>query len=130
MVEKTNWFSGVAVISLLIGIFMVARVSLNIATYSTYPTFGALPLNLNFTPIYTQTESDCEGMMPYPVASNDPAYNPQQQAQQAQYDKENCLRSVKEQRVQIEYTDITLAVFFTFLGLGMLLLRKFLPRIF
>lgn len=130
MSEKINWYSGVAVISLLVGIFAILRIGLNIALYPSYPSFGALPFNMYTVPMYTQSESDCSSLTPYPSSPTDPAYNPELQAVQTQYDRENCLKTVRQQSTQTQYVDMTLAGFFTFLGLGMLLSKKFLSKIF
>src|SRR5689334_23364481 len=132
MVEKTNWFTGIAVISLLIGIFTITKVAYNFGAYSSmYPGYGALPFSLASVPVYTQTEDDCNSMLSFPPSPGDPAAEDQEyQMKQAAYDKDNCFRSVRQQSNQAKNTDITLAAFFTFLGLGMLVLRKTLPKIF
>jgi hypothetical protein len=131
MVEKTNWFTGLAIVFILIGLFTATRVLVNFGMYQQYPSYGALPFTLSSIPVYTQTEADCQSTLSYPLPPGDPAASdPEFQAKQAAYDKEVCFRSVNQERERVKYVDMTLAGFFTFLGLGMFLSRKFLPKIF
>jgi hypothetical protein len=121
-----SWITFIGVMLLLLGIYGSVRTVINMYAFDKYPQGGVLSINLSGQPPYFQKETDCN----YPPT---PSYAPDGKmippsAEQAKIDaqnKANCLASVKDTREQAKVNDISQSLLFLFLGIGVLVSRRF-----
>lgn len=124
--KMSSWVTFIGVVLLLLGIYGSVRTVINMYAFDKYPQGGVLALNLSGQPPYYQKETDCS----YPTS---PVYDSvgkpipitaEQEKMDAQ-NKINCLASVKDAREQAKVNDISQSLLFLFLGVGVLVSRRF-----
>lgn len=124
--HPSSWITFIGIVFLLIGIFASARTIYNIATMPAYPQSGVLYFNTSGMVPYFQRASDCTQTQPY--YGQDGTVRQPNEAEQKQQTmtQDNCLKGVTDAQQQAKTNDIGTSVFFVFLGLGVLLSRRFL----
>lgn len=117
--KAPSWVTFSGLLFLLVGIFLSARTLLNFFLLPEYPATGIVSLSglFGFAPFYPK-EEDCL-YMPYPEVDVISGIAPDQERQ-----KESCLNNIKETRKQVRMSDITISLFFLFMGAGVLATRK------
>ncbi len=122
--NKLSYFVGaLALIFLLLGIFGTVRTITNFYLFEKYPNGGVLSFNNNFM----QREEDCQS---YPMSYFDnkgqtrPAT--QDEKKMADEQKQICLSSVAKSRENAKINDISISLFYLFLGTGIFIGKKYL----
>lgn len=115
--------SVLALVFLLLGGFCAARTLVNIRFFEKYPNNGVLSFSNN----YMQREEDCTS---YPMQYFDskgetrPATADEKKMSEDQ--KQICLSSVAKSRENAKINDISISLFYLFLGTGIFVGKKFL----
>lgn len=112
----------VALVFLLIGIFAILRTVSNFLLFEKYPNNGVLSFGFN----YGQREEDCHYPMTYFDFEGKPRSATTEEQQIADEQKAICLDSVKNSRQMAKINDISVSLFFIFLGAGVLVGKRYL----
>ncbi len=120
------WITFIGIVLLLIGIFASARTIYNITVMPTYPQSGVLFFNTTGMVPYYQSASDCAQTQPYYGQDGNVRQPSAEEQKQQNMTQQNCLKGVTNAQQQAKMNDIGTSVFFVFLGLGVLLSRRFL----
>ena len=127
--SKANAFiSLIGLFLLLMGVFMTVRTGVNLAFFKKYPTTGVMTVAMPFfggMP-YSQREEDC---MMYPQTYYKPDGQPRaataDEKIMAEQQKKSCISGVEQARDAAKINDISSSLLFIFLGLGVLIGKKF-----
>lgn len=116
------------VIFLLMGLFMSAAILFNLTQLPAYPVAGVWPaaLSLNSNVPYPQRPEDCTYTQTY--YSNDGVGTRQPSAEEQaanQQNQQTCLDSLSFNRQTALRQDVSIAVVFMVLGMGLLLTMPF-----
>lgn len=115
--------SVMALFFLLLGLFSSARMAANIYLFEKYPNGGVLSFNGNFM----QREEDCQS---YPMAYFDDngksRLATEDEKKIAEEQKQLCLDSVAKSRENAKVNDISISLFFLFLGAGIFIGKRYL----
>lgn len=124
-----SWFLFVGVIMLLIGIYATLRTGINLFAYKNYPSGGVIPLNFSGMPFYSQNEEDCYNLPPIMTdrSVQEDGSSALSVQEQRQLDIKSCLTSITKERDNSKTNDIAQSSLFLFMGLGLIIARKFLP---
>lgn len=128
--SKVNSFiSLLGLILLLLGIFMSVKTGINLAFFDKYPTMGSTslaPIFFGGMP-YSQREEDC---MIYPQIytkmSGEPRAATEDEKKMEEVQKQSCINSVIQARETAKINDISTSLLFLFLGLGVLIGRRYI----
>jgi len=127
--SKTNSFiSLLGLLLLLLGIYMAVRTGTNLIFFKKYPTTGVMPVTPFFGGMpYSQREEDC--MMSYPQTyfkeNGQPRAATKEDKKMEEQQKNLCISGVVQAREAAKINDISTSLLFVFLGLGVLIGRKF-----
>lgn len=119
------WITFIGIVLLLIGIFASVRTLYN-TTMMAYPQSGVLYFNMSGMAPYYQRASDCIQNQPYYGADGAVRESNAEEKKQQMLTQENCLKGVADAQHQAKTNDIGTSVFFLFLGVGVLLSRRFI----
>lgn len=121
------WITFFGVLLVLLGIYAAVRTAVNIKLFSDrYPQSGVINTSLFGQPVYYQRETDCNFPFTPVVSPNGELTQPSlDQIKIDKQNKDNCLTGVKDAREQAKLNDISVSTLFIFIGLGILLSRKF-----
>lgn len=121
--HKFAYFVSVlALIFVLLGIYGSARTVLNFSLFEKYPTGGVLSFN-NY---YGEREEDCSYPMPYFDMEGKPRTATEDEARMAAEQKEVCLTRVAKARETAKVNDISVSLFYLFLGVGIFVGKRYL----
>ena len=128
--SKTNAFiSLIGLFLLLMGIFMTVRTGVNLIFFKKYPTTGIMAIATPFfggMP-YSQREEDC---MMYPQMYYKPDGQPRtataDEKKMEEQQKKSCVSGVEQSREAAKINDISSSLLFVFLGLGVLIGKRFI----
>ena len=124
--NSNSWILCIGVLLLLIGIYALSRTIINIVAFPKYPTTGVISINFSGVSPYTQKEGDCTYLRMYYKDDNKTTRLPtEEEKAQENLEIKNCLASVTEVRDEAKVNDISQSTLFLFLGIGILLFRKF-----
>ncbi len=122
--NKFSYFVGVlALVFSLLGVFGSVRTLTNVYLFEKYPNGGVLSFNNNFM----QREEDCQS---YPMTYFDDKGQTRPAAEEekkmAEEQKQICLSSVAKSRETAKVNDISISLFYLFLGAGIFIGKKYL----
>jgi len=122
--NKLSYFVGVlALFFLLLGVFGSVRTLTNVYLFEKYPNGGVLSFNGNFM----QREEDCQS---YPMSYFDnkgqTRLATQDEKKLADEQKQICLSSVEKSRENAKINDISISLFYLFLGTGIFIGKRYL----
>jgi hypothetical protein len=124
--NKVSYFVGVlALIFSLLGVFGSVRTLTNIYLFEKYPNGGVLSFNNNFM----QREEDCQsymGPMSYFDDKGQTRPATEDEKKLADEQKQICLSSVAKSRENAKINDISISLFYLFLGVGIFVGKKYL----
>lgn len=124
--KGNSWILFVGVLLLLIGIYAFSRTIINMVAFPKYPNTGVLSMNFSGAPPYSQREEDCIYSRLYYKDDGQTTRPPTvEEKAQDTTDEKKCLSSVAEGRETAKVNDISQSTLFLFLGIGVLLFRKF-----
>lgn len=130
MVEHSThshpWITFIGIVLLLIGIFASVRTLYNTTMLAAYPQSGVLYFNMSGMVPYYQRASDCIQNQPYYGADGAVRESSAEEKKQQMLTQENCLKGVVDTQAQAKTNDIGTSAFFLFLGVGVLLSRRFI----
>ncbi len=125
--RNNSWILFLSITSLLVGIFCLARISLNLLIFPTYPVSGVLPI---FQPTYIPVStpvSSCNMSQVYYDQQGMPTTTPSEaEKKQSEQSKEQCIQNIVETRNATLLNDLGTTGFFLFLGLVLLGIRRFI----
>lgn len=129
--SKTHPFiSLLGLLLLLLGVYMTVRTCTNFIFFKKYPTTGVMPVMPFYgggMP-YSQREDDC--YMYYPQTYFKPDGLPRtatiDEKKMEEQQKKSCLSGVEQARETAKVNDISSSLLFVFLGLGVLIGKRFL----
>ncbi len=118
--------SVIGLFCLVIGLYASLRLVINLFAYQNYPTNGVLP-TLPGTYVYTQTEADCQLISSQTMfdINGQPRQTTDIETKQLKEQVQSCLSSIEVAREQAKTNDINLATFFLFIGVSLLVLKRF-----
>lgn len=111
----------IALLFVLIGIFVGLRTISNLFLFTKYPNSGAL----SFGQSYGQKEEDCAYPQTYFDYEGKPRPATAQEKQISTDQQEMCLKSVANSRHTTKVNDVSLSIFFLFIGLGLMIGKKY-----
>jgi len=117
----------IGVICLLVGIFATIRTGLHLTMFKKYPSTGVLTLSFYGYIPYGQREEDC---IIYPQTYYTPdgktriATEDEKKMEKTQ--KDNCLSNILYTREMTKMNDIGISLFFLFMGVGILVSKRFI----
>lgn len=124
--NKFSYFVGVlALVFLLLGVFGSVRTLTNVYLFEKYPNGGVLSFNNNFM----QREEDCQsysGVMSYFDDKGQARSATEDEKKMAEDQKQICLSSVAKSRENAKVNDISISLFYLFLGAGIFIGKKYL----
>lgn len=125
-VNLGSFVAFVAALFLLIGLYASVRIGINLNMYKNkYPTTGVLNLSLTGQPPFIQREEDCSNPMTYYTSDGKPRPATKEDKDSEKVQQQVCINSVKATRDATKINDINTALFFLFLGAGLLIVKKF-----
>lgn len=116
------------VIFLLLGLFMSAAILFNLTQLPAYPVSGVWPsaLSLNSNMPYPSRPEDCTYTQTYYGNDSGSTRQPTPEEQTAnQQNQQTCLDSLSYNRQTALRQDVSIAIVFTVLGMGLLLTMPF-----
>ena len=121
--NKASYFVGVlALVFLLLGVFGSVRTLTNIYLFDKYPTGGVLSFNNYFN----QREEDCVYPMQYFGVDGKTREGSEDEKKMAEEQKQICINSVAKARENAKVNDISISLFYLFLGVGIFIGKKYL----
>lgn len=111
---------------LLVGIYCGLRIAVNSYIFDRYPTTGVLQI-ASF-PMYGQREEDCDYSAPHYSYDGKPRDATEAEVKIEEMQVEGCLSAIKETRRVAFIQDVGTAAFFLFMGMGVLITRRFMSR--
>lgn len=124
--NKFSYFVGVlALVFLLLGAFGSVRTLTNVYLFEKYPNGGVLSFNNNFM----QREEDCQsyvGPLSYFDDKGQTRLATEDEKKMAEDQKQICLSSVAKSRENSKVNDISISLFYLFLGAGIFIGKKYL----
>ena len=123
--NKVSYFVGVlALIFSLLGVFGSVRTLTNVYLFEKYPNGGVLSFNNNFM----QREEDCQSYGPMAYFDDKGQTRPanEDEKKMADEQKQVCLSSVAKSRENAKINDISISLFYLFLGVGIFVGKKYL----
>lgn len=124
--NKFSYFVGVlALVFSLLGVFGSVRTLTNVYLFEKYPNGGVLSFNNNFM----QREEDCvsySGVMSYFDDKGQTRPATEDEKKMADQQKQVCLSSVAKSRENAKINDISISLFYLFLGVGIFIGKKYL----
>ena len=126
-----NWVNIIGFIILLLGIYGIARTSINLMAFDKYPfggIFPSLPIGLVYqSQPYYQTETSCIYEQVYYAPDNiTPREQTETEKRVAKSTETNCINGIKEQRDIAKINDISNSLLFFIIGIGVLGYKKIL----
>lgn len=121
--NKLSYFVSVlALIFVLLGVYGSIRTTLNFYLFEKYPSGGVLSFN-NY---YGEREEDCAYPMTYYGMEGKPREATADEEKMAEEQKEICLSRVAKSRETAQVNDISVSLFYLFLGAGIFIGKRFL----
>ncbi len=121
--NKLSYFVSVlALIFLLLGIYGSVRTALNFYLFEKYPSGGVLSFN-NY---YGEREEDCAYPMTYYSIEGQTRPATADEEKMAGEQKELCLSRVAKSRETAKVNDISVSLFYLFLGAGIFVGKRYL----
>jgi hypothetical protein len=121
--NKISYFVSVlALIFVLLGVYGAIRTTLNFYLFDKYPSGGVLSFN-NY---YGEREEDCAYPMTYYGVEGKPREATADEEKMAIEQKEICLSRVAKSRETAKVNDISVSLFYLFLGTGIFIGKRFL----
>lgn len=125
--SKANTFvSLLGLLLLLLGIYMTVRTGINLVYFKKYPTTGVMSFITPFGMPYSQREEDC---MFYPQTYFKPDGQPRtatkEEKKMEEQQKNVCISGVVQTREATKINDISSSLLFLFLGLGVLIGKRY-----
>lgn len=121
--NKLSYFVSVlALIFVLLGVYGSIRTTLNFYLFEKYPSGGVLSFN-NY---YGEREEDCAYPMTYYGMEGKPREATADEEKMAIEQKEICLSRVAKSRETAKVNDISVSLFYLFLGTGIFIGKRFL----
>ncbi len=121
--NKLSYFVSVlALIFVLLGVYGGIRTTLNFYLFDKYPSGGVLSFN-NY---YGEREEDCAYPMTYYGMEGKPREATEDEEKMATEQKEICLSRVAKSRETAKVNDISVSLFYLFLGTGIFIGKRFL----
>lgn len=121
--NKLSYFVSVlALIFVLLGVYGSIRTTLNFYLFEKYPSGGVLSFN-NY---YGEREEDCAYPMTYYGMEGKPREATADEEKMAMEQKEICLSRVAKSRETAKVNDISVSLFYLFLGAGIFIGKRFL----
>ncbi len=118
--------SFIGLILLLLGIFATVKTGVNLVFFKKYPTYGVLSLNFMGMPPFMSREEDC---LIFPQTYFNQAGAPRvasdDEKRMEKLQKEMCIGAVKQNRESAKINDISTSLLFLFLGVGVLVGKKY-----
>ncbi len=130
--EKPNaWISLIGLLLLLVGIFGVLRITINVVAFEKYPSAGIFNFTNNN---YSPREEDCMSItnsFPFPVNPDGSTQKMTKEYEQIMLDQQqqqftSCVASAVSARDQAKVNDISQSLLALFLGVGVLMVRKYI----
>lgn len=114
----------IAAISLLVGIFASVKTLTNLLLFKKYPTTGVLNMSFFGPPPYSQREEDC--YYPQSYYTNDGKIRPatKEELENEKRTQQSCIQNVVVTREGTKNNDISVSIFFLFLGAGLIIVKK------
>lgn len=117
----------IAVVLLLTGIYCFIRIGINMVMFPKYPTTGVLNISFTGYPPYSQREEDCTSPQIYYTQDGSKTRQPTDEEKSQEKDTlKRCVEGVIESREAAKVNDLSQAILFSFVGLGILITRKFI----
>lgn len=114
----------VATLLLLVGIFASVKTAINMVAFTKYPTSGVLSMSF-FGPLsYQQREEDCTNPQIYYSTDNKIRQPTKDEKENEMNQQKICINSVGFTREATKVNDVSLSIFFLFLGVGLLITKK------
>ena len=113
-------------IVLLVGLYCSIKIGVNSIIFDRYPTTGVLQI-ASF-PMYSQREEDCDFSTPYYSYEGKPRSATEAEVKIETEQAERCMSSIQETRRVSFIQDIGTAAFFLFMGIGILISKRFITR--
>ena len=121
--NKLSYFVSVlALIFVLLGVYGGIRTTLNFYLFDKYPSGGVLSFN-NY---YGEREEDCAYPMTYYGMEGKPREATEDEEKMATEQKEICLSRVAKSRETAKVNDISVSLFYLFLGTGIFIGKRYL----
>lgn len=127
--KVSPWILFVGFILLIIGLYGAGRIAVNVTVLDKYPTTGIYKLWDSGYPydgkgMYTQREQDC--LYPMTYSNPDGTLRPgtKEEIERDTAQQKICVDGVTETRNNAKVNDISQALFYLFLGAGILVSRK------
>lgn len=118
----------IAAISLLVGIFASVKTVANVVMFKKYPTTGVLNMSFFGQPPYSQREEDCYYPQTYYSADNKIRPATKDELENEKKTQEACLKNVVVARENTKNNDVSVSIFFIFLGAGLIIVKKIALR--
>lgn len=124
--KGNSWILFIGVILILIGSYALCRTLVNFVAFPKYPTTGVLTFNFSGYQAYSQREEDCSIPVTYYTEDGKSTRKPtDEEKEQDKISEQRCLSSVAEAREAAKVNDISQSSLFLFLGVGVIVFRKF-----
>jgi len=117
----------IGVISLLIALFCAGRIAVNYYLLADYPTTGVLSIATSYAGYPGPYEIDCE--LSRPFYTNPDGSTREVTDEEKRIDTlrtESCIKNARDTRLGSLYADIATGSFFTVIGAGILLLKRYI----
>lgn len=121
--NKFSYFVSIlALIFLLLGLYSSVRTALNLYLFEKYPSGGVL----SFNSWYGEREEDCAYPMQYFDMKGEVRPASADEEKMATEQKEICLTRVEKTREAAKVNDVSVSLFYLFLGVGIFVGKKFI----
>ena len=120
--NKFSYFVSVlALVFLLLGLYGSVRTAANLYLFERYPNGGVLSFSN-----YSQREEDCIYPLTYFDADNKARIATEEEKKIGEEQKQMCLLSVAKSRENAKVNDISISLFYLFLGVGIFVGKRYL----